>query len=83
MDLKQYIAEKRGRATDLANFLGVSLSYLSQMASGSAPIASDRAVLIEQGTEGAVTRKDLYKNDWDKHWPELKDKRRKSHVTQS
>lgn len=83
MDLKQYISEKRGRATDLANFLGVSLSYLSQMASGKAPIPTDKAVQIEVATNKAVTRKDTHKDDWEKHWPELKDKRRKPHVTQS
>lgn len=83
MDLKQYITEKRGRATDLARELGVSISYLSQLASGAAPIPTDRAVLIEQLTKKAVTRKDMFKTDWEKHWPELKDKRRNAHVTQS
>ena len=83
MELKEYIREKRGRATQLASFLGCSLSYLSQMASGKAPISTKKAIRIEAGTNNAVTRKDMFKDDWEARWPELKDKRRKTHVTQS
>ncbi len=72
MDLKTFISESpRGCATKLASALGVSLSYLSQMASGSAPISAERCVAIEQATEGQVTRKDLRPKDWEKIWPEL------------
>jgi DNA-binding transcriptional regulator YdaS (Cro superfamily) len=75
MNLKNYIDQERGRATSLAQEIGVSLSYLSQMASGKAPISPEKAVLIEQKTNGLVTRKKMFVNDWQKIWPELKSKR--------
>lgn len=71
MNLKKYIEQERGRATNLAADLDVSISYLSQMASGKAPISPEKAVLIEQKTNGQVTRKDIYTKDWQKIWPEL------------
>lgn len=72
MDLKTYISESpRGCATKLASELGVSLSYLSQMASGSAPISPERCVAIEGATSRQVTRKDLRPDDWERIWPEL------------
>ena len=71
MNLKDYIRHKSGNATFLAEQLGVSLSYLSQMASGKSPISPERCVLIEQVTKGDVSRRDLYPNDWHLIWPEL------------
>jgi DNA-binding transcriptional regulator YdaS (Cro superfamily) len=72
MDLKTYITSgARGRATQLAQGLGVSLSYLSQMANGSSAISADRCVLVERLTGGEVTRKDLHPDDWAKFWPEI------------
>lgn len=71
MNLKSYISEgQRGTASKLAVALGVSPSYLSQMASGDTPISPERCVAIEQATDGTVTRKDL-RPDWEKIWPEL------------
>lgn len=71
MDLKTYIAEsERGAAAKLAATLGVSPSYLSQMANGQAPVSPHRCVEIEQATDGAVTRKEL-RDDWERIWPEL------------
>ena len=57
----------------LAKQLGVSKSFMSQMASGKASISAARAVEIERATDGAVTRKELRPNDWHLIWPELKD----------
>lgn len=72
MDLKTYIESgERGRATKLAADIGVSMSYLSQMASGMSAISPKRSVLIEKKTSGQITRKDLHPNDWEKTWPEL------------
>lgn len=72
MQLKDYLAElPRGSATELAEKLSISLSFLSQMASGSSAISPERCVSIEQSTNGAVTRKDLRPNDWMRIWPEL------------
>jgi DNA-binding transcriptional regulator YdaS (Cro superfamily) len=71
MDLKTYISAERGRAAALAADLGVSPSYLSQMASGQAPISPERCVEIWQKTGGAVTRQHLRPEDWQRIWPEL------------
>jgi DNA-binding transcriptional regulator YdaS (Cro superfamily) len=66
MDLKTYIAAERGRAVALASRLGVSISYLSQMA-----ISPERCVDIWRETGGIVTRQDLRPDDWQRIWPEL------------
>jgi DNA-binding transcriptional regulator YdaS (Cro superfamily) len=70
MDLKTYNSKERGRATALATKLGVSVSYLSQMAAGTAPISAARAMEIEKATDGLVTRQELYE-DWQRVWPDL------------
>lgn len=75
MNLKKYLSTlERGGASRLAEALGVSGSFLSQMASGDAAISPARCVAIEQATAGAVTRKDLRPDDWESIWPELSDK---------
>lgn len=75
MNLKTYITtQKRGSATQLADMLGVSISFLSQLASGTAAISPTRCVEIEQATGGLVTRQELRPNDWSCIWPELKNR---------
>lgn len=72
MNLKDYLSNtERGGATSLARALGVSISYLSQMAAGTSSISPARCVAIEQATAGAVTRKDLRPDDWHLIWPEI------------
>lgn len=71
MDLKNYITAERGRAATLAAIINVSPSYLSQLISGASAISPERCVEIERATDGAVTRKDLRPDDWQKIWPEL------------
>lgn len=72
MELKTYLASlERGGPTKLACQLGISISFLSQMASGDAPISPRRCVEIEHATAGAVSRRDLRPNDWQAIWPEL------------
>ncbi len=74
MDLKTYInTSPRGTAASLAMAIGVSPSYLSQMASGLSPISPERCVAIERGTAGAVSRRDLWPDGWERIWPELKE----------
>ncbi len=71
MKLKLYLLNGgRGCARDLAEKIGVSPSYLSQMASGQTSISPKRCVQIEIATEGLVTREDLHPN-WYEIWPEL------------
>ena len=77
MDLKTYIrTSERGTATKLAAKLGISMSYLSQLGGGQAPLSPERCVDIEEATDGAVTRKDLRPTDWQRIWPELRTKKR-------
>ncbi|ADG20367.1 hypothetical protein BC1002_6526 [Paraburkholderia atlantica] len=72
MDLKTYFgSSERGTAKKLASSIGVSQSFLSQMASGLSPISQERCFLIEQATAGAVARWDLKPHNWHKLWPEL------------
>jgi DNA-binding transcriptional regulator YdaS (Cro superfamily) len=71
MDLKTYLDQERGRATKLAKEMGVSCSYISQLASGESPISVTRAVRIESLTDGLVTRKEMFPDDWEENWPEL------------
>lgn len=71
MDLKTYIDSERGRAAALADRLKISRSYLSQMASGTAPISPERAVDIWRETGYIVTRQEMFPNNWASIWPEL------------
>ncbi|QQN36642.1 helix-turn-helix domain-containing protein [Rahnella aceris] len=72
MQLKQYISSlKRGGAKELAEKLGVSKSYLSQMASGASPVPPSRCLVIEGVTGGVVTRADLRPKDWENIWPDF------------
>lgn len=60
MDLKTYLSSlERGGVSKLADEIGVSASFLSQMASGSSSINPARCVLIETATKHAVTRREL------------------------
>lgn len=75
MELKIYLAKKRGRAAKLAADIGVSQVTIHQWA-GFNPfnkkrVPTDRCASIEQATAGAVTRKDLRPDDWHLIWPEL------------
>lgn len=85
MTLRDYLDSlKRGEVAKFAKDLGVSPSYLSQMASGVAPISAKRCVLIEQLSGGAVTRKDdLHSLDWIEIWPELANHSRPAEVDKS
>lgn len=69
MKLKQYTdGLSRGDLSKLAVGLGISASFLSQMASGAAKVPVSRALAIENATNGLVTRKDLLPTDWPKYW---------------
>jgi DNA-binding transcriptional regulator YdaS (Cro superfamily) len=69
MDLKTYISGERGRAKALAAKIGISPSFLSQIARGTAPASPRRCVDIEVATDGQVTRRDM-RDDWRDIWPE-------------
>lgn len=75
MNLKQYIQTlPKGGAAILAESIGISPSYLSQMASGATNISPENAVKIETTTNGLVTRQELRPSDWEAIWPELTNK---------
>jgi len=69
MKLSEYISVKRGNALHLASLLGISASYVSQMAIGYRAISPERCIAIERATGGQVTRFDL-REDAALIWPE-------------
>ncbi len=72
MQLSEYLGTlPRGGASKFAEYLGISTSYLSQLAAGTTARSPERCVEIEKATDGAVTRKDLRPDDWERIWPEL------------
>ena len=71
MKLSDYIRAERGNGTSLAAALGISPSYLSQLAAADANVSPARCVEIERATDGKVTRRDLRPDDWAAIWPEL------------
>ncbi len=71
MELSKFIKEERGNATKLAFALQVSLSYLSQMASGTSPVSPERCLAIERVSNGKVARQELRPNDYWLIWPDL------------
>lgn len=71
MNLSDYIKTERGNGKKLAEKLGVSPQYLSQMAAGDAAISPERASVIELESEGAVRRWELFPERWHRIWPEL------------
>lgn len=71
MNLKTYIDSERGRAGALAARLGVSPSYLSQLASGKSPISPKMAVKIWRESDFVVTRQEMFPDTWVEIWPDL------------
>lgn len=54
MSLSHYTATERGRIAQLAQDLGVSAAFISQMASGARVVPLTRCPAIERATVGAV-----------------------------
>lgn len=71
MTLQSYLSEKRGRQAKLAKDLDISPAFMYQIARGDRPVPVEYCALIEESTNGVVTRKMLRPNDWVKIWPEL------------
>jgi DNA-binding transcriptional regulator YdaS (Cro superfamily) len=71
MKLQDYLNQERGRSLALAKAIGSHAPDISKWADGSRPVPIERCVAIEQATGGAVTRKDLRPDDWQRIWPEL------------
>lgn len=71
MQLKDYLSQQRGNAKLLAKKLGISMPYLSQMASSTSAISPERAIEIERHTDGVVSRADCLPDKWMRIWPEF------------
>lgn len=73
MNLSEYFNNQRGRQSALAKAIGAHAPDLSRWADGTRPIPFPFAPKIEVETNGMVTRKDLFPNNWQELWPELAD----------
>ena len=56
---------------NLALLIDESPTFVNEMVHGRRPVPPRIAVKIEKATGGAVTRKELRKDDWQDYWPEL------------
>jgi DNA-binding transcriptional regulator YdaS (Cro superfamily) len=68
MNLQKY-TEKHTQAA-LARQINYAPTFVSKWVNGTAKVPAKACILIEQATQGQVTRKDL-KKDWKLIWPEL------------
>ena len=71
MNLKSWCEQKRGRAVALAECIGVSQAFMSDMVNGIKPIPAEHCKAIERFTAGAVGCVEMRPLDWHKYWPEL------------
>jgi DNA-binding transcriptional regulator YdaS (Cro superfamily) len=71
--LQTWLESKRGRQVGLAKHLGLATTYVWRIGRGLKPVPMQHAAEIEQFTEGEVTRKDMFPNDWQRIWPEMAD----------
>ncbi len=55
MQIREYIASAPGNGKRLATALGISPSYLSQLASGHRAVTAEMALRIERATNGVVS----------------------------
>jgi DNA-binding transcriptional regulator YdaS (Cro superfamily) len=69
--LKTWLDSERGRQVGLAKHLGIASTYVWRIGHGLKPVPIQHAAGIEQFTGGAVTRKEMFPNDWQRIWPEL------------
>lgn len=71
MNLKNYLSQERGRQAALAKALGFHAPDISRWADGVRPIPVQYGAAIEKATDGMVTRKDMFPENWQLIWPEL------------
>ncbi|WP_050476825.1 transcriptional regulator [Herbaspirillum rhizosphaerae] len=60
-----------GKRRELAARCGTSFEYLRQIGYGNRPCSPLIAVCLERESQGVITRKMLFPDDWNKLWPEL------------
>ncbi|MFC5475809.1 transcriptional regulator [Paraherbaspirillum soli] len=71
MDLKTYLSIERGRMSRLCREIDAHASDVSRWASGKRPIPLGFGPKIEKATEGQVTRREMFPENWHEVWPEL------------
>lgn len=72
--LKKYMAGLTpNQKKAFAESCGTTINYLRKVMSTGAVIGPEICVQIEIQSQGAVSRKSLNPNNWEKIWPELKD----------
>lgn len=69
--LKSWLGAEYGRGARLAAHLKLPASFVHNMAAGVKPVPMIHGAAIEQFTQGAVTRQQMFPNDWQRIWPEL------------
>ncbi len=70
MNLIEYCAI-RGNQSFLAKKTGIAPAFINQIARGVRSVPVQSAAAIEIATNGAVTRQEMFPDDWEKIWPEL------------
>lgn len=55
----------------LARHLNVPPSFVAKMSEGDKAVPVSHGAAIEQFTDGAVTRQQMFPADWQRIWPEL------------
>lgn len=70
MNLIEYCAI-RGNQSYLAKKTGIAPAFINQIARGVRSVPVQSAAAIENATNGAVTRQEMFPDDWEKIWPEL------------
>lgn len=70
MTLYEYLSQS-GTQSKLAADLSISTAQVWQWKEGRRPVPYEYAAAIEASSGGAVTRKDLFPEDWKRIWPEL------------
>lgn len=73
-----HACEITGSQKALADLLSVKPATVSQWRNGIRPIPIERCSDIERATNGAVSRRDLRPDDWERIWPELADQAAKA-----
>ena len=76
MNLIEYCAI-RGNQSYLAKKTGIAPAFINQIARGVRWVPAQSAAAIEKATNGAVTRQEMFPDDWEKIWTEFAKKQRK------
>lgn len=71
MKLNEWLKQERGRQAELARHLGIKPPQVADWISQDKPVPVVHMAAIEAYTEGAVTRRDMRPDDWQRIWPEL------------